>query len=192
MAWGTKITIRQFNPFNLDTKDSVCERIYELLRLDELVVYYENSRQQQYLFPLLFHHRVRKKDQIFGFFQSIYYLPSEKSAGVSCCFANFLHCLLPQLFVLTLKLPRRYWMNYSILLCKVRQCILILDVQWYLLYFISTYFPIKETFFFCSYKTNVVFEVNFGLSNFSSYFGSLVFVVKSVTTIKNHVFIHDD
>lgn len=61
-------------------------------------------------------------------------------------------------------------------------------------YFVSryyTYFPIKETIF-CSNKRNVVFEVNFGLSNFSSYFGSLVFVVKSVTTIKNHVFIHDD
>ena len=150
MAWGTKITIRQFNPFNLDTKDSVCERIYELLRLDELVVYDENSRQQQYLFPLLFHHRVRKKDQIFGFFQSIYYLPPEKSARVSCCFANFLHCLLPQLFVLTLKLPRRYRMNYLILLCKVRQCILILDVQWYLLYLISryTYFLIRNIFLF--------------------------------------------
>ena len=53
------------------------------------------------------------------------------------------------------------------------------------------YFLIRNIFL-CSYKMNVVFEVNFGLSNFSSYFGSLVFVVKSVTTIKNHVFIHDD
>ena len=64
-------------------------------------------------------------------------------------------------------------------------------IMFTLLYF-KVYVLSHKKHFFCSYKTNVVFEVNFGLSNFSSYFGSLVFVVKSVTTIKNHVFIHDD
>ena len=118
MAWGTpKITIRQFNPFNLDTKDSVCERIYELLRLDDLTM----KKQAGAPISIAIPPQNAEKDQIFGFFQSIYYLLPEKSARVSCCLANFLHlpfattlCTNPKNFPDNIK-----WITYSILFAKL-------------------------------------------------------------------------